>query len=197
MSEIMSALERRSRQCLSIGLVSFLVLLLLVIVGRTPILPLADSVAFGPFSLFCDWVLAVFMPIDDRLRLLLIINNGSDRRSSSAANSPSDYKLGQAAECGMGLGYAAFRCVHLCFCARFSLFLGFHLGNIIFAVVSFGNLYEIFGITLTFAIYVHMRPVSVAVSVTALLWLPSRHALNEIVIKCFNIEVTKGPATLA
>lgn len=168
----MSALERRSQQCLSIGLVSFLVLLLLVIVGRTPILPLADSAAFGPFSLFCDWVLAVFMPtIDDRLRLLLIINNGSDRRSSSAANSPSDYKLGQAAECGMGLGYAAFRCVLLCFCSRFSLFLGFHLGNIIFAVVSFGNLYEIFGITLTFAIYVHMRPVSVsvAVSVTALL----------------------------
>lgn len=78
-----------------------------------------------------------------------------------------------------------------------SLFLGFHLGNIIFAVVSFGNLYEIFGITLTFAIYVHMRPVSASVSVTALLWLPSRHALNEIVIKCFNIEVTKGPATLA
>lgn len=26
---------------------------------------------------------------------------------------------------------------------------------------------------------------------------PPRHALNEIVIKCFNIEVTKGPATLA
>lgn len=77
-----------------------------MIVGRTPILPLADSAAFGPCSLFCDWVLAVFMPIDDRLRLrlLLIINNGSDRRSSSAANSPSDYKLGQAAECGMGLG---------------------------------------------------------------------------------------------
>lgn len=175
MSEIMSALERRSRLCLSIGLVSFLVLLLLVIVGRTPILPLADSAAFGPLSLFCDWVLAVFMPIDDRLRLrlLLIINNGSDRRSSSAANSPSDYKLGQAAECGMGLGYAAFRCVLLCFCSWFSLFLGFHLGNIIFAVVSFGNLYEIFGITLTFAIYVHMRPVSVAVSVTALASLPA------------------------
>lgn len=115
MSEIMSALERRSRLCLSIGLVSFLVLL--VIVGRTPILPLAVLAAFGSFSLFCDWVLAVFMPIDDRLRLLLIIN-GSDRRSSSAANSPSDYKLGQAAECGMGLGYAAFRCVllgSLCF----------------------------------------------------------------------------------
>lgn len=54
-----------------------------------------------------------------------------------------------------------------------SLFLGFHLGNIIFAVVSFGNLYEIFGITLTFAIYVHMRPVSASVSATALLWLPS------------------------
>lgn len=73
-----------------------------------------------------------------------------------------------------------------------SLFLGFHLGNIIFAVVSFGNLYEIFGITLTFAIYVHMRAVSVR-----LCSLFPRHALNEIVIKCFNIEVTKGPATLA
>lgn len=78
-----------------------------------------------------------------------------------------------------------------------SLFLGFHLGNIIFAVVSFGNLYEIFGITLTFAIYVHMRTVSVSVWLCSGFPLSSWHALNEIVIKCFNIEVTKGPATLA
>lgn len=55
-----------------------------------------------------------------------------------------------------------------------SLFLGFHLANIIFAVVSFGNLYEIFGITLTFAIYVHMRPVSVtALLCSALASLPA------------------------
>lgn len=39
----------------------------------------------------------------------------------------------------------------------FSSLFFFFLGrkNIIFAVVSFGNLYEIFGISLTFAIYVH------------------------------------------
>lgn len=56
-------------------------------------------------------------------------------------------------------------------------------------MLAFGNLYEIFGISLTFAIYVH-RSLSLALSFS-----PSLPALNEIVIKCFNIEVTKGPAT--
>lgn len=107
MSEIMSALERRSRCVSRSGWDSFLVLVLLLIVGRTAILPLAASAFFviGCWPFLCR--------SSDRLRLLLIINGSGDRRSSSAANSPSNCELGQAAECGMGLGYAAFRCLLL------------------------------------------------------------------------------------
>lgn len=161
--------------CLSIGLgwFLFLFLVLLLIVGRTAILPLADSAAFGPFSLFCDWVLAVFMPIDRspspvinyqrQRRQTIIVCGEFPKRLRAGASS----RMWHGARvCGISLPPSRFSILS-------SLFLGFHLGNIIFAVVSFGNLYEIFGITLTFAIYVHMRPVSASVSVTALLWLPS------------------------
>lgn len=140
---------------LSIGLVSFLVLLL--IVGRTAILPLAASATFGPFSLFCDWVLAVFMPIDRSPSP--VINYQRQRRQTIIVCGEFPKRLRAGASSRMWHGARV--CGISLPSSPCSLFLGFHLGNIIFAVVSFGNLYEIFGITLTFAIYVHMRRVPV------------------------------------
>lgn len=142
--------------CPSIGLVSFL---FLVIVGRTAILPLAASAAFGPFSLFCDWVLAVFMPFGRSPSPSPVINYQRQRRQTIIVCGEFPKRLRAGASSRMWHGARV--CGISLPPSRVSLFLGFHLGNIIFAVVSFGNLYEIFGITLTFAIYVHMRTVSV------------------------------------
>lgn len=127
MSEIMSALERRS-QCVSrSGWVGFFFCFWCCCWswGAQRYYHWLTRPHLGRSAFFVIGCWPFLCRSTDRLRLLLIINGSGDRRSSSAANSPSDCELGQAAECSMGLGYAAFRCLLLG--SRFSVlcFWGF------------------------------------------------------------------------